>query len=1053
MRIRKISIDGYGKIAGRTIDFAPGLQVVLGPNEQGKSTVRSFVGDMLYGQKRNTAQRTYDESNELRFPWTAPDCYGGSLTYAIDAGTEFEIHRNFDRERESIHLFDRTNARDVTGDFELLRNGEISFAQAHLGLSKDVFLSTATISHFSLEDLGDHDALNQIREKLLSLADTGDESNSAEAAMKLLQTRIGAIGQPGARTKPLAMARERIAVLDQELDTAQGLLEEVGGVAEKRRSILEEIAALRKQRLALEDDLRLIEAHARARRLREAESLSGRIDTATKHCFALGAVREFPLDRTAEVQRAENLAQTARRQLDRTRADLESAQSQLDRERQASGSERVNEMQDLPEALETRHTEAHNEVQRLVKQLQEIGELVVAAETRLAESQKAVQDLPDFSSVSSDPVEIIMQLASSFRVAVKSRGEEREELARLKEETTQQRVSIAEHHALFKDVEDFTEQARNYELDKRVHDEKLVQRQSTLHSLRSHFDSVSSNAPQFRILGAACFVGLIAIAGAWFQYRNDALFVPGGIVLLAGLYFVLNVLTSRRRLARLEGEIASLQSEVDAMTGEGDAEVNPIESLMERSGCHTLRELEARYQVYRENHAELSAHIHMLRAQETRVTEAEDRIAQMLVRYRETFEQLGERIADEEDVETAARRATGRYQEYRESKRRLSDGVRALDDHKKEQKRLETALSAAKAVLAEAEDALRRFMRENGFEDEVRQQTAGAALRAYRTRLARHRELRGRVALMKEKVHASERQLKHEELELEKHDQELARLLAQAGVSSVEQWHTMAAQAREYQEVWEKRSGLEQQLESLLGDDDIGELRAAVEIDGELPPPPNKSRDMIRSEIETLTETIDDRMKEEHALHIAITERSAGYRSINEIEEERAAVAGQCIALERERESASYAMAVIEEIARDKHARIAPKLAERASLHLALITDGAYSEILISRNLEISVRIPQTNRMHEHPEQSLSKGTVDQIYLALRLALVESISENGESIPMLLDDPFANYDDKRLGLTMRLIQGIAEKNQVILFTCREDVARAAESVQAPVLRL
>ena len=152
-------------------------------------------------------------------------------------------------------------------------------------------------------------------------------------------------------------------------------------------------------------------------------------------------------------------------------------------------------------------------------------------------------------------------------------------------------------------------------------------------------------------------------------------------------------------------------------------------------------------------------------------------------------------------------------------------------------------------------------------------------------------------------------------------------------------------------------------------------------------------------------------------------------------------------------EATTYAMALIEDIARDKHARIAPKLAESASIHLSKITDGAYDELLINRDMNISVRIPETNILNENPERTLSKGTVDQVYLALRLSLLQSISDAGEAAPMLLDDPFANYDDKRLALTMGLLEEIAHTYQVILFTCREDVGVAAEAIKAPILRL
>ena len=131
MKIRRISIDGYGRFAGRSLDFAPGLQIIIGPNERGKSTIRAFIGDMLYGQKKGAAQRSYDETNELRTPWETPDCYGGSLVYELRDGRQIEVTRNFDRKREALQVFDRTNAREITGDFELLRNREINFAQSH----------------------------------------------------------------------------------------------------------------------------------------------------------------------------------------------------------------------------------------------------------------------------------------------------------------------------------------------------------------------------------------------------------------------------------------------------------------------------------------------------------------------------------------------------------------------------------------------------------------------------------------------------------------------------------------------------------------------------------------------------------------------------------------------------------------------------------------------------------------------------------------------------------------------------------------------------------
>ena len=130
-----------------------------------------------------------------------------------------------------------------------------------------------------------------------------------------------------------------------------------------------------------------------------------------------------------------------------------------------------------------------------------------------------------------------------------------------------------------------------------------------------------------------------------------------------------------------------------------------------------------------------------------------------------------------------------------------------------------------------------------------------------------------------------------------------------------------------------------------------------------------------------------------------------------------------------------------------------PQLAVAASRCLAEITGGAYQEVLLSRDLTVSVRIPQTGKWEERPELTLSKGTVDQLYFALRVALLDSLSKTNESIPLLLDDPFANYDPDRLARAIGVVLALAKTRQIILFTCHDHVALRARAAGIPVLSL
>ena len=207
MRFKKFSIDGFGRFRNADIEISPRLHVVAGPNERGKTTLRHFISDMLYGQKRSSTRRLYEDSNELRTPWDGNGSYGGRLVYHLDSGQDIEVERSFEAEKEYIKLFDRTNARDITDAYPLLKNRESTFAEEHLHMAKTVFQGVATISHVSLTDLGDRQALMHIREKLLSLTDSAEEDQSAEKALRWLKDRIGVIGDAQARTRPLPTMR------------------------------------------------------------------------------------------------------------------------------------------------------------------------------------------------------------------------------------------------------------------------------------------------------------------------------------------------------------------------------------------------------------------------------------------------------------------------------------------------------------------------------------------------------------------------------------------------------------------------------------------------------------------------------------------------------------------------------------------------------------------------------------------------------------------------------------------------------------------------------
>jgi uncharacterized protein YhaN len=76
----------------------------------------------------------------------------------------------------------------------------------------------------------------------------------------------------------------------------------------------------------------------------------------------------------------------------------------------------------------------------------------------------------------------------------------------------------------------------------------------------------------------------------------------------------------------------------------------------------------------------------------------------------------------------------------------------------------------------------------------------------------------------------------------------------------------------------------------------------------------------------------------------------------------------------------------------------------------------------------------------------MSDGTCDQLYLALRIATLESRLETSEPMPFIVDDILINFDDDRSRTTMKVMAELARKNQVILFTHHRQIVEAANSV-------
>lgn len=127
------------------------------------------------------------------------------------------------------------------------------------------------------------------------------------------------------------------------------------------------------------------------------------------------------------------------------------------------------------------------------------------------------------------------------------------------------------------------------------------------------------------------------------------------------------------------------------------------------------------------------------------------------------------------------------------------------------------------------------------------------------------------------------------------------------------------------------------------------------------------------------------------------------------------------------------ARAALAEADGEMRRRFSPQIAGEAGAILTELTQGKYGTLLLSPDMNLSVREPDGVVMR--PAAAMSCGTTDQMYLALRLAMCRKLL--GADVPLVLDDALVNFDEARTAAALRVLRKEAETRQILLFSCRK----------------
>ena len=102
------------------------------------------------------------------------------------------------------------------------------------------------------------------------------------------------------------------------------------------------------------------------------------------------------------------------------------------------------------------------------------------------------------------------------------------------------------------------------------------------------------------------------------------------------------------------------------------------------------------------------------------------------------------------------------------------------------------------------------------------------------------------------------------------------------------------------------------------------------------------------------------------------------------------------------------------------------------------MTEGKYPKLVLPLGEDRSISIRDESESSKNPDQ-LSRGTREQLYLSLRLALIKEYLVRSESLPIIIDEIFVNFDPSRAAKACSSLAQMSVTNQILVFTCHPEM--------------
>lgn len=271
-------------------------------------------------------------------------------------------------------------------------------------------------------------------------------------------------------------------------------------------------------------------------------------------------------------------------------------------------------------------------------------------------------------------------------------------------------------------------------------------------------------------------------------------------------------------------------------------------------------------------------------------------------------------------------------------------------------------------------------------------------------------------------------------------------ILEKANVDTLDELKQAIQTTRQQEVVQAKLDAARSAAQELLKDTSLEQLRAlAQKAGGAFISSDQASEEIMPNTMEIVNDEILRITSSISSLEGSVKETENAVRALNEIDEDIAEISQKIDGFEIDLKAYELAEEKMQEISKHFHRDFASEFNTYISEIVKRVTHGKYSDVKVNDKMQIKAMDTASDKLVDI--SALSGGTMDQLYFAVRFAIMDLIIQQ-KNIPVLLDDCFLQYDDIRLNNILSFIAEKSKERQILLFTCRlteKELLKSAES--------